>query len=194
VDRQISDTQKALESSEKLSSKEEATDVNPLRQTLETELARAESSAQGLSGRIETLSQQTKQYRAELEKLEGIRPGEQELLREIKVAEENYLLYSKKREEARIGEALDQQKIANVAFADAPRVPVLPLPKFGVTILASYALGIIVIFAGALILGQYRRSVFTPWELETFAGLPVLGTVALRSPKVVAVAVGAKSQ
>jgi uncharacterized protein involved in exopolysaccharide biosynthesis len=194
VDRQISDTQKALESSEKLSAKEEATDVNPLRQTLETELARAESSAQGLSGRIETLSQQTKQYRAELEKLEGIRPGEQELLREIKVAEENYLLYSKKREEARIGEALDQQKIANVAFADAPRVPVLPLPKFGVTILASYALGIIVIFAGALILGQYRRSVFTPWELETFAGLPVLGTVALRPARVVAVAMGAKNQ
>jgi uncharacterized protein involved in exopolysaccharide biosynthesis len=194
VDRQISDTQKALESSEKLSAKEEATDVNPLRQTLETELARAETSAQGLSGRIETLSQQTKQYRTELEKLEGIRPGEQELLREIKVAEENYLLYSKKREEARIGEALDQQKIANVAFADPPRVPVLPLPKFGVTVFAGYAFGIIVIFGGALGIGQYRRTVFTPWELETFAGLPVLGTVALRSPKVVAVAMGAKSQ
>jgi uncharacterized protein involved in exopolysaccharide biosynthesis len=193
VDRQISDTQKALENSEKLSSKEEATDVNPLRQTLETELARAEASAQGLSGRIETLSQQTRQYRAEVEKLEGIRPGEQELLREIKVAEENYLLYSKKREEARIGEALDQQKIANVAFADPPRVPVLPLPTVNVAILASYALGIIAIFAGALILGQYRRTVFTPWELETLAGLPVLGTVALRSPRGVAVSVGAKS-
>jgi uncharacterized protein involved in exopolysaccharide biosynthesis len=193
VDRQISDTQKALENSEKLSSKEEATDVNPLRQTLETELARAETSADGLRGRIESLSQQTSQYRAELEKLEGIRPGEQELLREIKVAEENYLLYSKKREEARIGDALDQQKIANVAFSEPPRVPVLPLPRFGVTMLASYALGIIAIFVCALVIGQNRRTVFTPWELEAFAGMPVLGTVAMRSSRVAVVA-GAKRQ
>ncbi|HEY6390635.1 MAG TPA: hypothetical protein VIX89_05130, partial [Bryobacteraceae bacterium] len=178
---------------EKLNSKEEATDVNPLRQTLETELARAEASADGLRGRIETLSQQTRQYRAELEKLEGIRPGEQELLREIKVAEENYLLYSKKREEARIGDALDQQKIANVAFSEPPRVPVLPLPRLGATILASYGIGMVAIFAGALVIGQYRRTVFTPWELEAFAGLPVLGTIALRQRRV-AVAMGAKSQ
>jgi uncharacterized protein involved in exopolysaccharide biosynthesis len=191
VDRQISDTQKALENSQKLSSTEESTDVNPLRQTLETELARAETSADGLRGRIETLSQQTGQYRAELEKLEGIRPGEQELLREIKVAEENYLLYSKKREEARIGDALDQQKIANVAFSEPPRVPVLPLPRFGVTILASYALGMVLIFGGSLMIGQYRRTVFTPWELEAFAGMPVLGTIALRRPRA-AMATGAK--
>jgi len=193
VDRQISDTRKALESAEKLSSKEEATDVNPLRQTLETELARAETSADGLRGRIETLSQQTRQYRAELEKLEGIRPGEQELLREIKVAEENYLLYSKKREEARIGDALDQQKIANVAFSEPPRIPVLPLPRLGATIVASYGIGMVAIFVGALVIGQYRRTVVTPWELESFAGLPVLGTIALRQSRV-AVAMGAKSQ
>ncbi len=193
VDRQISDTRKALENSEKISSKEEATDVNPLRQTLEVELARAQTSADGLRGRIATLSQQTREYRAELEKLEGIRPGEQELLREIKVAEENYLLYSKKREEARIGDALDQQKIANVAFSEPPRVPVLPLPRLGATILASYALGIILIFVCALAIGQYRRTVFTPWELEAFAGMPVLGTVALCAPRV-AVEMGAKSQ
>jgi uncharacterized protein involved in exopolysaccharide biosynthesis len=193
MDRQIADTQKALENSEKISSKEEATDVNPLRQTLETELARAETSADGLRGRIGTLSEQTRQYRAELETLEGIRPGEQELLREIKVAEENYLLYSKKREEARIGDALDQQKIANVAFSEPPRVPVLPLPRLGVSLLASYALGMIAIFIGALVLGQYRRTVFTPWELEAFSGMPVLGTIALHQP-IVAVAMGAKNQ
>jgi uncharacterized protein involved in exopolysaccharide biosynthesis len=164
-----------------------------LRQTLETELARAETSADGLRGRIGTLSEQTRQYRAELETLEGIRPGEQELLREIKVAEENYLLYSKKREEARIGDALDQQKIANVAFSEPPRVPVLPLPRLGVSLLASYALGMIAIFIGALVLGQYRRTVFTPWELEAFSGMPVLGTIALHQP-IVAVAMGAKNQ
>jgi len=58
------------------------------------------------------------------------------------------VLQTEQREEARIGEALDQQKIANVAFADPPRVPVLALPRLGATLVASYALGIIAIFAG----------------------------------------------
>src|SRR5260370_24573090 len=132
--------------SNKVTRTDGATDVSWCCQTPESELTRAETAADGLRGRIGTGSEQTRQYRAELETLEGIRPGEQELLREIKVAEKNYLLYSKKREEARIGEALDQQKIANVAFSEPPRVPVLPLPRFGATILASYALGMIVIF------------------------------------------------
>ena len=51
---------------------------------------------------------------------------EQELLREIKVDEDNYLLYSRKREEARIGEAL-ADRADDLGLRDVEKVVVAPL-------------------------------------------------------------------
>jgi uncharacterized protein involved in exopolysaccharide biosynthesis len=182
IDQQMADTQKALDRAEKLNSTEEATDVNPLRQSIDGELARAQAAANGLTGRIATLSQQTSQYREELSNLEGMLPDEQELLREIKAAEDNYVLYSKKREEARILEAMDKSKIANIALAEPPRIPVLPQPRLSGGLLGGYLLAIALLHVGALFAGQSRRTVCTPWELEAFAGVPVLATVGYREP------------
>lgn len=176
VDQQIADTRAALENAQKLNSYEVATDVNPLRQNIELELSHAEAAGTGLRGRIGELRSQTQQYRAELEKLGGILPGEQELLREIKVDEDNFLLYSRKREEARIGEAMDKQKISNVAIAEAPRVPELPEPRLTAASGAALVLGNALILLAALLLGHARRTVYTPRELESFTGLPVLAT------------------
>jgi len=178
VDQQIADTRAALDNAQKLNSYEVATDVNPLRQSIELELSHAEATGTGLLGRIGELRSQTQQYRSELEKLEGIRPGEQELLREIKVAEDNFLLYSRKREEARIGEVMDRQKISNVAIAEAPRVPELAEARLTAGSAAALVLGNLFILLAALILGHARRTVYTPKELEAFTGLPVLATAA----------------
>ena len=182
VDQQLADTQKALDRAEKLNSTEEATDVNPLRQSIDGELARAEASANGLTGRIGALSRQASEYREELSSLEGMLPDEQELLREIKAAEDNFVLYSRKREEARIGEAMDKSKIANIALAEPPRVPALPEPRVNGTVVGGYLLAIALIHMGALFAGQSRRTVCTPWELEAFAGMPVLATVGYLAP------------
>src|SRR5579872_2325479 len=145
---------------------------------LETELARTQQTADGLRARIDTLTHQSADYRGQLEKLEGVAPSEQEILREIKVAEEDYLLYSRKREEARISEAMDQQKIANIAISEPPHVPVLPLPRVNMSVIAGYIAGLIVILIAAFVFGSLRRTIYTPWDLESFAMAPVLGTVA----------------
>jgi hypothetical protein len=44
-----------------------------------------------------------------------------------KATAENYLLYVKKREIARMGDALDEGGIVNVAIAQKPVVPALPV-------------------------------------------------------------------
>ena len=94
-----------------------------------------------------------------------------------KEAEENYLLYAKKAEEARIAESLDQQKIANVAIAESPTEPHLPSKP---NVKLNLALG--VLLAGFLSLGlafaaeYFRNTVEQPGELEELTGLPVLAT------------------
>ena len=57
--------------------------------------------------------------------LEGGTAQYQDLTRHVKEAEENYQLYQKKQEEARITDELDQNKITNVSMAEAPVQPQL---------------------------------------------------------------------
>ena len=52
---------------------------------------------------------------------------QQDLQRTAKVAEESYLLYLRKREEARIGDALDAKGILNFTIAQVPIEPALPI-------------------------------------------------------------------
>src|SRR5207237_5014963 len=126
VDEQMRTTQLALDRAEQKTSVEEATDLNPLRQTLETELSRARLDQAGAKARRDTLTGQLQEYEGGLKKLEGDTTRHDDLQREKKEAENNYQLYAKKREEARIADELDRQKITNVSIAEVATVPQLP--------------------------------------------------------------------
>ena len=54
-----------------------------------------------------------------------------DLVRNVKTSEDNYLLYMRKREEARISDALDSKRIVNVAIAEAATVPAFPTLHLG---------------------------------------------------------------
>ena len=55
---------------------------------------------------------------------------QQDLLRTAKTEEDNYLLYRRKQEEARINDALDARGILNVAIAEPATTPALPARSF----------------------------------------------------------------
>ena len=177
IDQQMADTDSALQRAERRISTEEASDVNLLRQGLEGDVTRAQSTAAGLGARLEAMRKQRAQYHADLSRMESLIPAEQELTRAAKIAEDNYLLYSKKSEESRIGEQMDTQKMANVIVAEQPRTPVLAEPKASAASLAAYMIGSIFCFVLALGFKKMRRIVNTPWEVEGSLALPVLGTV-----------------
>jgi uncharacterized protein involved in exopolysaccharide biosynthesis len=126
VSQEIIDTQAALEKATKLTGVEQATDVNPVHQTLAIEMAREQAELAGIDARRQTLAKQAQSYRQQLMRLGNTTAEYDDLERNQKEAEENYLLYAKKTEEARIAESLDQQKIANVAIAETPMEPHLP--------------------------------------------------------------------
>lgn len=186
VDDQIRTTRTALAKAEGQTAVEQATDLNPLRQTLETEFSRARLEQTGAQARRDTLSGQLRDYESALRKLEGDTTGHNDLQRQVKEAEENYQLYAKKREEARIADELDRQKITNVSIAEAPAVPLIPSsPNRPLNLV----LGIFV--AGLLSLGavfsaeMLGDTVHTPRQLEALTGSTVLATVPENSRKIV---------
>ncbi len=186
VDEQISITREALDKAEHKTAVEEATDLNPLRQTLETERARARLEQSAAMARRATLSGQVQQYQAALDKLEADTTKHDDLQRELKEAEDNYQLYAKKREESRIADELDRQKITNVSIAEAPVAAQVPSGPnrpvnllLGIVLAAFLSLG--TVFSAELL----DDTVHSARQLEGMIGAPVLATVPANGRKMI---------
>lgn len=178
VDQQIATTRAALQKAVRETATEQSTDLNPLRQTLETELARARVDQAGAKGRHQTLASQVQQYEVQLSKLEGITAQYEDLARKVKQGEESYQLYNKKQEEARIGDELDQNKITNVSVAEEPVQPQLPAkPNRPLNLLLGIFLGVLLSAGSVFSVELLRQTINTPRELETLTGDPVLASL-----------------
>ena len=112
----------------------------------------------------------------------GDRAIEQErLLQDLKASEEKYLLYLNKREEGRIGDALDRGGILNVAIAEQATVP--SLPELSGLSFAMIGLA----FAGTTsttlaFVADYLSPAFrTPDEIVGYLGSPVLASLPRRN-------------
>ncbi len=175
VDEQIADTQAVLRRASSLTSTEEATDVNPVRQNAEKEMITAQTELTGLYARRSRLKNLVDLYKQRMFELAGAMERHQQLVRKVAEDEQNYLLYAKKREEARIAESLDAQRIANVAIAQEPTVPVKPAsPRVLLDLVLSAFLSIC-IAASFVVLLEFWGSVNTPNR----ARMPLSVTVAV---------------
>jgi uncharacterized protein involved in exopolysaccharide biosynthesis len=197
IDKEISDTQIALEKATKANGLEESTDINPVSQSLEIAMAKDKADLAGMDARREALALQVHSYRQQLMTLGNATSQYDDLTRTRKEAEDNYLLYARKTEEARIAESLDRQKISNVAIADAPVEPHLPSKP---NVPLNLALGILLgglLSVGSVFAAEYLRQAapevhlaapprigaasnvpeLLPSELEALTGLAVLAIV-----------------
>lgn len=174
VDQQIAQTREAIVAAEKAPLKDETTDRDPTYEALRAELAKANTELATLQARAAATSGMIRSYRAESQRLDHQEVVQQDMLRAAKANEENYLLYLRKQEEARISDALDRQRISNVLVAEAPSVPFkskgrrLPFVILG-TLFASLASVMV-----GFVVDRWDPSFRTPQELQDFLGSPVL--------------------
>lgn len=181
VEQQLADTQASLDRALKLNATEQASDVNPLRQSLEADLARAQMGQKVLRARIGMLGDQIRSFQREITGLERATASYNDLLREVKSLEENYQLYSRKWEEVRIASALDREKIANVTIVEKPEVPSEPAPRSLLLPAGAMLLGLVLILCVALLSGVHGQELHTPEAIFQASGLQVLATIPERS-------------
>ncbi|HEX9628527.1 MAG TPA: hypothetical protein VF961_00790, partial [Pyrinomonadaceae bacterium] len=186
VDQQIRTTRAALDKATGETATEQSTDLNPLRQTLETEQARARVDQAGAQGRQEMLAAQVAQYENQLSRLEGITGEYEDLNRKVKQADDNYQLYQKKEEEARITDELDQNKITNVSVAEAPVQPSIAVrPNRPMNLLLGLFLGALLSLGSVVVAEFMRDTVLTPHDLEVLTGRPVLASLPKNAGRLV---------
>jgi len=98
-------------------------------------------------------------------------------MRAVKTAEDNYLLYQQKREEARVTDSLDKSRLLNVSIAEEPVVPALPhhppILYGGLGALLGLTLTTVLLF----MLEYFNQSFRTPVEVESFLNIPVLAAI-----------------
>ena len=125
-----------------------------------------------------SLAAQLQQYQDGLKKLESATTEHDDLQRQTKEAEENYQLYAKKREESRIADEMDQQKITNVSIAEAPAVAHIPsTPNRPLNLIVGVLLAAFVGLGCAFSAELFSDSFHTPRQLEAMTGITVLATV-----------------
>jgi len=177
VDTQLEQTRAAIQTAEKSQLREESSNRNPTYEWVDSELAKARSELAAEQARAQALTRTLRTYEEQASELDGKSATEQDLLRDKKAQEDNYLLYRRKQEEARISNALDRSRIVNVAVAEAAVVPVLPT-RSRLLILLAGLFAAIMISVASLGAAEYLNPSFrTPEDIQEKLQLPVLASV-----------------
>lgn len=178
LETQIANTRTARDRAVSSTAAEQSTDVNPIRQGLEKELAQTRFQIAGLRARRESLAAVAGANRSKVDQFEGFRLENDGLNRAVKEAETNYLLYLRRQEESRIAASLDRQKIANVVMLEAPvAASEAVTPNVILNLGLGFVLASLVTFGGLPLVELSRRSYHTPTELESGTGIRVLGSI-----------------
>ena len=178
IEVQIGQAREALVKEENNPLHEETTDRNTTHEWIKGELAKERTELTALRAEEAASARVVDGYRSQAQQLNQTEMIQQDLLRSAKLAEDNFLLYSRKQEEARIQDALDQRRIVNVSIAEEPTVPALPSSPHRALNLALGGLLACLVSLGLGYTADYLDSTFrTPQEVEVFLNTHVLASL-----------------
>ena len=181
VDTQIEQARAAIEEAEKSQLREETTNRNPTFTWVDAELAKTSSELAAQQARAEVLRRTVSSYEQQAANLDRQEVVEQDLERDRKAQEDSYLLYQRKREEARISNALDRSRILNVAVAEPALVPDLPSRSRLSTLLIGLLAAIALSLAAAATAEYCNPSLKNSVDVVEFLEVPVLASISSRA-------------
>jgi uncharacterized protein involved in exopolysaccharide biosynthesis len=173
-EQQIAETRAEIAAEGLTPVRDETSDNDPNFAWASLEMEKAQVQWDGLRARQAAAFTQVASLRTFAQQMQAESVDQQDLIRTSKAEEDNYLLYLRKREEARIGDALDQHRILNVAIVEPPIAPALPVHSAPVYCLLAFVLAV-AFSIGVGFTGEYFDSTIrTPDEAYLLMQAPVL--------------------
>jgi uncharacterized protein involved in exopolysaccharide biosynthesis len=181
ADQEVAQDKAAVAHAEEKKYVSQTTDRDPTYELLREDAAKSEADLAAQRATRSATEQSIKSMQAQMVNLAQLSLSRQDLQREAKAAETNYLLYLGKREQERTSNALDVTRIANVAIAVPPAIPVLPV--FGWPMIALAGLcGATILGIGAAYTADYLDPTFhTPDQVIEMLGIPVVVALPKRA-------------
>lgn len=182
VNEQIRQAQAALADAEKSRVDERTTDRDPAFEMVREDLARARVELAGAQARATSLAQEYASDSQQVRWLEQQGMEQQDLMRQQKAAQDDYLLLLHKQQEAQVSAALDKRGIFNVSIVQPASVPALPVHPAWWYLLYGGVLAMFAAFAAAAGADRLDPTLRTAEEAEGILHAPVLAILALAAP------------
>ena len=150
---------------------------NPIREDRVRTLLDLESALREMRARQAALDEDLSRANRRLILLQQKAVEYDRLEQEVKNRRDTYELYVKREQEARISQAMDEQKLVNI---DVVQRPALPLPRADtqrVSVLLSIIAGLVVGVAGAFGREYMSRSLRSEHDVSRHLGLPLLASI-----------------
>jgi len=183
VDHEIEQAQAAIAAEALTPIRDETSDKDPNYEWARMELERAQVRRDALLAREADAMSQITQLRSQAQQLQASSIDQQDLMRTAKADEDAYLLYLRKREEARIGDALDQKRILNVAIVEPPVSAALPNHSVLLYFLLAFGLSLVFTAGTAFAAEYFDPSIRTPDEAHELLEVPVLAWFPASEPE-----------
>src|ERR1039458_535594 len=184
VDLQIAETQASIAAEALTPVRDETTDKDPNYEWARMEMEKDQVQRDGLRARQSDAFSQVASLRMFAQQMQSDSMDQQDLMRAAKADEDNYLLYLHKREEARIGDALDERRILNVAIVEAPVAPALAVHSLLVYFLLAFGLAMAFSVGIAFTSDYFGATIRTPSEAYRLLEVPVLAWLPESEPVV----------
>jgi uncharacterized protein involved in exopolysaccharide biosynthesis len=174
ADQEILQMKAAIEAAEKTRYVTQNTDVDPTYELLREDLARTQADLATQRASAVGAMRGIQSMREQMVKLDQQALTQQDLLRNAKANEDNYLLYLGKREQERTADALDKTRIGNVMIAVPPTIPALPVYSLPIVIVAALGIALILSIGLAYTVDYCDPSIHSPAEIINILDIPVV--------------------
>lgn len=177
VEKQIEQTNHMIAKQADEPTREWTTDNNPTYQWVVSQLAQSRTTLPTMQAEAKAIAGTVRTYQNEAKEFNKKSVTQDDLTREVKAEEANYLLYLAKREQARISDMLDSRRIQNVTFDESPTWPAIPVFSPLLLIVLSFVLAAFLSIGVGLTVDYLDPSFRTPDEVKDYLDIPVFASI-----------------
>jgi len=177
VDEQIAQTKSAIGKEQLAPVREETTEKDPNYEWAKAELGKSEVELIAAEARAKAIGGELVSGRAKARTLGEEALRQQDLLTSMRTAEETYLLYAKKTEQARMSDALDERSIVNATIVESPHAPIFPKYSTWTFLLIGLVSAGATSTALAFAADYFDPAFRTPEEVVAYLNVPVLASL-----------------
>jgi uncharacterized protein involved in exopolysaccharide biosynthesis len=181
ADQEVATAKAAIADAQKKWYVTQTTDRDPIFELLREDATKAQTDLVDHRARLAAIKHSIQSLQTEMVDLGQKSLAQQDLLRDIKANESNYLLYLSKREQERTSDALDKTNIANVAIAVPPDIPALPTHGFAFLLVLAVFFATVLAIAVAYLVEYFDSSFHTPAQVVDMLGIPIVVAVPKKS-------------
>jgi uncharacterized protein involved in exopolysaccharide biosynthesis len=181
ADQEVADAKAAIAEAEKTPYVNKETDRDPAFEWLRGDLVKTQADLVAQRANLVAIRAGIAGMQSQMADLDQKAVTQQDLLRDVKANEDNYLLYLAKREQARTSDALDKTRIANVAIAVPPAIPALPTHGFLFFVFTGLAMATLFAISTAYLADYCDSSFHTPAQVMNTLGIPVVVAVSKKT-------------